>query len=495
MREPPGAPGERGRETAVVLGLVERFQSALQRDDRAAIVGAARQLVSLRAPLGEQWLSLAMIAAHNGEVGLARESGDLYVESFGGTASARARTVDLFAQIGAWKDVQALLRTLPADLPNPMGHAYARGTAALYLGETDEARHYLEEATRLSPQAGAPWLTLSLLVDFARESGLAERLIAAEPGMERATPGERGSYYHALGKAYADCGEHARAFAAYTRGARALRSQFPYDRDQDRSSATESVGGYDGGNLAALSRQQVEPTSRAVFVVGLPRSGSTLVEQILTSHSSVSDGAEIYRLDLLRKEVGGRSYAALKAYVDAGRAPGAARLWQHWLDERFPAPGRIVDKTLSNSRLLGLAAGLLPEAPLIWLTRQPLDCAWSCFRSRFAGEALWSSDLEDIAFHFRLEGELRARWHEILGERLLVVPFEGLTTDPEPWIRRLLAHCGLPEESQAFAPHENRRAVTTTSVMQVRRPINRDGIGSAEPYREYLEPFLRAYEA
>ena len=198
-------------------------------------------------------------------------------------------------------------------------------------------------------------------------------------------------------------------------------------------------------------------------------------------------------MGLLAKDIGGLSCPALERYVAAEGASAGARLWRHWLDERFPGPGRVVDKTLNTSRLLGIAAALLPEAPLIWLTRDPLDCAWSCFRTRFSGEGAWSYDLEDIAFHFRLEDELLARWRDVLGERLLVVPFEALVTEPVPWIRRILAHCGLADEAQAFAPHENARAVTTSSALQVRRPINRAGIGVAEPYRQFLEPFVRAY--
>jgi hypothetical protein len=198
-------------------------------------------------------------------------------------------------------------------------------------------------------------------------------------------------------------------------------------------------------------------------------------------------------LELLIKDIDGISYGAVSTYVARVGAATAARLWQHWLAERFTASGRVVDKTTTNSRLLGLAATLLPEASLVWITRDPLDCAWSCFRTRFSGEAAWSYDLEDMAHHFRLEDRLLERWREILGDRLLVVPYEELATDPQPWIRRILAHCKLPEEPQPFAPHQSRRPVTTASVMQVRQPINRRSIGIAEPYRAYLEPFSRAY--
>ncbi|HEY6817299.1 MAG TPA: sulfotransferase [Croceibacterium sp.] len=493
MSIPPGKSGDADRETVAVLALVDTFGQALRRDDRATIVDTARQLIAMRAPLGGQWLQLAMIAAVNGEVCLARAAAGIYVESCGGDVRASFGTVDLLAQIGAWDEVAALLRQWPAQVPKPVSYAYLRGTAALYLGETDEARRHLEEAVRLHPRVGSPWLSLDLVVDFAREPDLAELVIASERSMEQAPPAERGSYYYALGKAYADRGDHSRAFAAFARGAGAMKSHIAYSREQDRAEAIEAVRGYDADGIAALARQQSEPTGRGILVTGLPRSGSTLVEQILTSHSAVSGGGEIYRLGLLAKDVRGRSYPALRSYVDGGGAPAAARLWRHWLDERFPVPGRVVDKTLDASRLLGLAAALLPEAPLIWLRRDPLDCAWSCFRTSLAGAAPWSFDLEDIAYHFRLEDELLSRWQAILGDRLLVVPYEELVTAPEQWIRHLLAHCGLAEEPQVFAPHENRRAVTTSSVTQVRRPINRAGIGAAEPYREFLEPFVAAY--
>jgi tetratricopeptide (TPR) repeat protein len=488
----PTAPGGSDRDKVAALGHVRRLQWAIQRDDRASIVDSMRQLVDGRAPLGGQWVAFARVAAQNGEVSLARRAIDLYVEG-SDDATAPYKKVALLSLLGAWDESLAMLRGLPANLPDPATYAYTRGTAALYVGEADEARHWLEESIRIQPLAGAPWLSLATLVNFGAEDGLAERVIAAEARMERAPGTERGIYDFALGKVWADRSESAKAFAAFARGAALLKTPAAYSRERDRFTADDAVSGYDAERIAEIARRQSEPTDRGIFVTGLPRSGTTLVEQILTSHSAVGDGGEIYRLPLLIKDTGGLSYAALREYVDRTGAPPAARLWRHWLDERFPAPGRVVDKTLNASRMLGLAAALLPQAPLIWLTRDPLDCAWSCFRTRFAGEGAWSYDLEDIAFHFRLEDELLARWREVLGDRLLVVPYEALVTDPRQWIGRILSHCGLAEEPRTFAPHENPRVVTTSSVMQVRRPISRQGIGSAEPYREFLEPFIAAY--
>jgi tetratricopeptide (TPR) repeat protein len=375
-------------------------------------------------------------------------------------------------------------------------NAYSRGIAALNLGRLDEARAQLERVTRLRPQSGQAWFSLTLATDLAAEPALADRLIAAERGMERLPASERAPYLYALGKTHADRGEHAEAFAAFARGAALAKSTAPYRHEDDRADAARAVEGYTAERIAAIAREQSLSTDRTIFVAGLPRSGTTLVEQILTGHSAVAGGGEISRLALLSNEIGGPSWPPLAAHVAARGTAPAARLWDHWLEEAFPEPGRIVDKTVTTSRFLGLAAALLPEAPLVWMTRDPLDRAWSCFRTNFAGQAMpWSYDLADIAAHFRLEDQLLAQWRDMLGDRLLVVSYEALVTEPETWIRRILAHCDLDEEPKVFAPHENQRAVQTASLAQVRRPINRSAIGAAEPYRAFLAPFVEAYRS
>ncbi|KRA79768.1 hypothetical protein ASD76_17275 [Altererythrobacter sp. Root672] len=433
------------------------------------------------------------MAADHGELSLSRQAMTLYVEASGGNPMARYQQAGLLAQGGALHEAYALLETLPDNVPDPAVYAYSRGAAAVFIGKLEEARELLERATKLRPQLGQAWLPLSTLVNFAEEPELAERIVAAEREMRQAPPAAQAPYYHALGKAYADLGEPSLAFAAFAKGAALKKAERPYDRQADRAAAAEAVRGYDADAVAAIASQQSEPTDRTIFVSGLPRSGTTLVDQILTSHSEVSDGAEINRLPMLSREVGSTAYPSLNRHAAANGTATTARLWRHWMDERFPAPGRVVDKSMATSRYLGLAASLLPQAPIVWLKRDPLDCAWSCFRTHFLAGVEWSYDLEDIAFHFRLEDQLLGQWQQILGDRLLVVPYEALTGDPASWTRRILRHCGLAEEPQTFEPHQNERIVTTSSVMQVRQPINRRAVGSAEPYREFLQPFLAAY--
>ena len=482
------------RSLIASLRLVAQLQPALERRDRAAQVDLVGRLVEMRAPMGSQWQQLAHIAANQGELTLARAAIELFVEASRDRPAAEYQKALLLTEMGFLHEAEAVLRALPEDVPSPQAGAFTRGTTLLMLGRIDEGRDYLERVALSQPRSGSTWLALAQSVDLASETALGDRIIAAERGMEPALPTERAAHCYALGKVHAARSEHALAFAAFARGAQLLRSVVAYDRAKDRDEAAEAVHGYDAAAIDALADRQSEATARSIFVTGLPRSGTTLVEQILTSHSSVSDGAEIARLDLLATEIGGRSLAALSHHVEANGVTQAARLWHHWLEERFPAPGRVVDKTVNTGRFLGLVAALLPEAPLIWVTRDPFDRAWSCFGTYFVwGNMPWSYDLEDIAYHFRLEDRLLAQWQPILGDRLLTVPLEALVADPDGWIRRILAHCGLTEEPQAFEPHRNRRPVATASMMQVRRPINRDGIGSAEPYRPLMRPFLEAY--
>ncbi|GAA0269180.1 hypothetical protein GCM10009127_06360 [Alteraurantiacibacter aestuarii] len=480
-------------EQAAVLGLVDGLRPAIERHDRAEVVGIIAKLLALRAPMGEQWLALAKLAGDRGEITSARAALELFVDFSGRSAMALYQQAAVLAQLGLWNDARAILSALPAGQPEPAALAHSSGTAALAVGDTAEARRMLEEATRLRPASGPTWHSLSTMIDYVQEPQEADRLLAAERQMAFASQTDFGIYLYALGKMHADRGEHERAFAAFSRGARLTRPAGGYDPDRDSRIARDAIDGYDPRRMAQIAAQQGEPTGRTIFVTGLPRSGTTLVEQILTAHSEVADGGEINRLGLLASDMGGNSFEALERHVAREGAPALARLWDHWLAERFGAQGRIVDKTIGTSRLLGIAASLLPQAPLVWLRRDPLDCAWSCFRTRFNGSYPWSHDLEDIAHHFALEDALLRQWQDLLGDRLLVMDYETLVSEPATAIARLLAHCDLAPESQAFAPHENRHVVATSSVMQVRQPISRSAIGSAQPYAQFLTPFSDAY--
>lgn len=449
----------------------------MARGDRARQVAIMHELVALNAPLGPQWQQLAQVALGHGEVELACEIADIHLAHTGGEPLAHCLKAAVLENAGRLVEARAQMALVPRHIPTPAAHAFGLGTSALHLGLADEARTELAEAARLEPGNGFAWLSLGMVSDMANDDALAGRMLAAAPHANRAAPVPRAAYRYALGNLFHARGEHDQAFAWFADGAAIMRGVEPFDRAADARNAEAAVAGLTRASLAQARRVAGERPNRTLFVTGLPRSGTTLVEQILASHSAVAGGGELSLLPLLAREAG---------KADAG---ALADFWAHLLGQRFPGAGLVVDKSLNTSRFLGLAATVAPDAPVIWVQRDPLDCAWSCFRTFFPLSMPWTYDLKDIAWHFRQEAQLLARWQDLLGDRLLVVPYEQLASDPASWIGRVLDHCGLAAEPQVFTPHQTQRVVTTASTSQVRQPINRQGIGSAAPYRQYLHDF------
>ena len=468
---------------------------AFQRFDRRRVAALIAEELREGPPSGEHWGNVEAVANRVGEI----DSGLEAARRFALTEPRMLdRALHYCNALAARGRLDASLREidlLPAGVQQHPAVLYLRASIAGQLGDFAQAAELARRAITLAPQMGEYWLALAMIHKFAPGDSDLARMEALVPEMRRAPASSQGAFFYALGKARHDCGDYERAFAAYSEGAANMRA--PFEAAAMEQFAHDVIRDFTRENLARLTPSGCD-SDRAIFITGLPRSGTTLVEQILASHSAVAGGEEV---NLFHSALipagdfslrGGLDYQVRTADADPWGEIG--RDYLAMLEQRFGPKGRVVDKTLNHSRLLGFILQSLPSAKVIWLRRDPEDTAISCFRSFFGtGTVPWCWSLADIGWHFRQEDALHAHWTSIYPDRILTVPYEELAREPQPWITRILAHVGLDPESATFTPHLQKRAVQTVSVAQVREPITANSVGAAEKYLAHLQPFRDAY--
>ena len=469
---------------------------ALHRFDRRKVAALIAEELREGPPSGNHWSNVETVANQIGEINFGLEAARRY-------SLTEPRMLDralhyCYALVARGR-LDASLREadrLPAAIQQHPAVLYLRALIAGQLGDFAQAAELARRAIELAPQIGEYWLALAINHKFAPGDSDLARMEALVPEMRREPDSSQGAFFYALGKARHDSGDYERAFAAYSEGATKMR--VPFEAAAMEQHAHDVIRDFTRENLARLTPSGCD-SDRAIFVTGLPRSGTTLVEQILASHSAVAGGEEVNLFHTALIPAGDFSLQGGLDYEmrTAGADPWGeiARDYLAMLDQRFGHNGRIVDKTLNHSHFLGFILHSLPSAKVIWLRRDAEDTAISCFRSFFGtGTVQWCWSLADIGWHFRQEDALHAHWTSIYPDRILTVPYEDLARDPQTWITRILAHVGLDPESAAFTPHLKKRAVQTVSGAQVREPITASSVGAAEKYRAHLQPFREAYK-
>ncbi len=392
-----------------------------------------------------------------------------------------ATRLQLGQAVPALADYDALLAADPASAP--LWHS--RGHALKALGDEPAAVEAYRRAIGLDPGFDEAWWSLANLKTF--------RFTADDMARMRGA-GEPGAWRHfALGKACEDNGDYAKAFQHYA-GANALRrASHPHDADAAKAQVRRTIALLTPAFFAARAGVGA-PDPDPIFMIGMPRSGSTLVEQILASHSAVEGASELPDLPALaRRLAAGRSWpAALAAvpladFATLGRDYLAATKIRRPLGRRF-----FTDKFPGNFHHIGLIHLMLPNARIIDVRRQPLACCVSLFKQAFARGEAYSHDLADLGRAYADYAELMTHYDTVLPGRVLRLSYEALVADPAAQIERLLAHCGLPFEQACLRFFETERVIRTPSAQQVRLPIFRDGLDQWRHFEPWLGPLKAA---
>ncbi len=367
-----------------------------------------------------------------------------------------------------------------------------RGNLLGDLGRIDEAVAAFKQAISLGPDDGESYYLLARTRRNSRRDALLQSMEALY--REPAIPAEsRMRLGFGLGKAFEDLGEFDSAFGFYAEANRLRRSLIRYSISRDEEWFTRLKSTFDAAFFAG--RPGPGSADRTpIFVLGLPRSGTSLVEQILASHPAVHGGGELCGLPVVcRSALAHLPDGVRRLSPDDWRWLASAYLRR--LRTRDSSAPRITDKAPENFQRIGMIAAMLPNATIVHCRRDPVDTCLSLFKCLFAGSAFpWCYDLADIGRYYRLYRKLMEHWHSVLPGRVFDLQYEDLVADPERQIRRLLDHCGLDFHPDCLAFHESKRPVATRSFDQVRRPIYSDSVQGWKRYERHLQPLLEALE-
>ncbi|MGH8172869.1 MAG: sulfotransferase, partial [Rhodanobacteraceae bacterium] len=376
------------------------------------------------------------------------------------------------------EDAEPALRKAIELAPTHVPSRLARASVLAALGRTPEAAGEYREALAKNPRSVQAWLGL---VNLKTERLGADEIAALETLHADSTlsDDDRTVAGFALGKVLEDSGRHADAFAVLSTANAMRRRRFGWNatdfskRVDSISAAFESLPAPADASLG----------DSVIFVVSLPRSGSTLVEQILAAHPEVEGASELPDLESVIAEESARRNARFPDWVASATPADWQRMGQTYLErtERWRANHpRFTDKMPDNWLLAGAALAMLPGARVVTVHRDPVETCWSCFKQMFAsGRHTYSYDLADLAETWRDYDRLSRAWSERFPERVRAQSYERMLADPENETRALLAFCGLPFDEASLRPHEAERSVRTASASQVREPMRRDTARSA----------------
>ncbi|HEY4128926.1 MAG TPA: sulfotransferase [Gammaproteobacteria bacterium] len=373
---------------------------------------------------------------------------------------------------------------------------YTQGVWLANRGDFEAARAALKTALELNPDYYQAALYYSYVTPLKLDDPAVLRLLERAERDEWDDPGQGSNVHFALGYVLDKNKQYDEAFQHYLEANRLHRQRLDYSTAAQRTLQESMQQAFDAAFFARAARV-ASRSDKPLFIVGMPRSGTSMLEQMLSSHPLVHGGGEMTFLHAeLRRRLGPRAQDDFAGGVlglrDAELAEVAAGLVAY-MDQMAPTARRVTDKMPSNFMLVGLLHALFPRAHIIHCIRDPLDTCTSCFTTSFKHGHKFTNDLKELGEYHRLYQENMAHWRKVLPPGTLYeIRYEDLVADTETQLRRLLEFCGLEWDPACLNFQENQRAVSTASVFQVRQPIYASAVGRWKNYATHLGPLMEA---
>lgn len=456
-----------------------------------------RQAVSVAPDYPDAKVSLALTFFSQGRLEDALATLDRVIADHPEQIVAAATKADILAQTGSYDAAAETYGKLLATVDDNPEVWLWYGHLLKTMGRQNESVAAYRRATALDPELAEAWWSLAELKANKVE---AEDLAVMQRSLDRSIAPAKRLYLHfALGKALEDREEWEASFLHYAEGNRLRLDLIPHDRDAVSEEVDRSMTLFTRAFFAehaGMGCQRRDP----IFVIGMPRAGSTLVEQILASHSQIEGTAELPDIPHIVQSLVARDWqnkaAAYPAVVEKLTAEEVRALGERYVEnsaiKRKTVRPFFIDKLPNNWRYLGLIHLILPNAKIIDARRDAMACCFSNFRQHFSRGQTFAYSMQDLGSYYRDYVRAMDHFDETLPGLIHRVQHESLVADPEREIRALLEYLGLPFEEACLRPHENARPVRTASSEQVRRPINRDAFDLWRNYEPWLDELKAA---
>lgn len=374
-----------------------------------------------------------------------------------------------------------------ARFPEDAGLFLLKGQLLQSAGQFSEAREAIEASIAIDPTNGQGYRALAMSHQFTADDPLIGTLERLWKGTGLSIE-SRAAIGFALAKAMEDCGQHERVFSYLESANKLARVLTPSDTARWRQDITDAKAFYAGFAPAGHALENTDENFAPVFVTGLPRSGTTLVEQIIASHPQMSGGGEIDRLPRTIHELLHEKKLSHIDDVSLSQIRELAEDYKQHLGTKQFVTSRVTDKSLQSWQHLGLIWLIFPKARVIVVRRDPRDNLFSIYKNMFGvGSHGYASDLDDLATHYQMFDDMIAFWREIAPDRITEMQYEDLVANPEAQSQLLIESAGLEWHENCLRFYENRRQIDTLSVYQARQPLYDSSVGSWKMYPEQMK--------
>jgi len=458
----------------------------------------ARSLVRKMPEQSKWWLKLSSALARQDQLVEAQEAVRQVLTVEPELEEAQMLLGSIFARDNRFAEALGQYDAVLQQSPDHIAALAQKGSALKTLGRQDESIQCLRRCMELDSSFGEAAWSLSNLKTYRFSD---DEVVGIKTVLGNGNLKDKDAVHfnYALGKAYEHRQQWDQAFNAYQAANSVKQKSATWNADDFSAQVDQIIATFTPQLLQQHRNSGIDDNS-AIFVLGLPRSGSTLQEQILASHSEVEGTRELPYIPWMAQRLNRKPNPMCKDNYPLGAAQLEAKQWQ-LLAEQFLAQAKrhrqtdapfFIDKLPNNFLYVGLILLAMPNAKIINTVRNPMDNCFGCFKQLWAEGQNFTYDLEDLGRYYRDYHRLMAHWQAIFGDKIYSVNYEAVVADLETNVKALLDYCGLPMEEQCLRFHETERAVNTASSEQVRQPIYTSAVAYWKHFDEHLQPLKDA---